>query len=310
METIHVVLASDDRYAPFLGVTIYSILKNAAPEDSFFFHVMDGGISDENQCKIESLKKVRDFELRYYHPDFAKYSEGLTLDRSVCTCARFFLPELLPTDVERCLYLDADILVLDSLRELWETDLGGKSIAAAPDSMSVSKVTPKYPLALEMGVRYFNTGVLVLDLKKLRENFRLRDAKNWFSQHSKECRYVDQDAINRFFDGDTHFLNAKWNVQRVRSSDYALLPFLKPEYIESYEHPSIIHFIGKVKPWNDSYLPKTPKALFEAYLAETPWRDLPRIPVKGRQKVKRWLGSRGWYQKLRTFIIKCRLLGR
>ena len=93
--------------------------------------------------------------------------------------------EILP--VERILYLDADTLVRKSLKTLWDVDLGGKCLAAAPDI--------GFPMGLDETRRspYFDSGVMLMDVAKARLD--MKELRKLVSQ-MKNAKYKDQDALN------------------------------------------------------------------------------------------------------------------
>src|SRR5699024_1632037 len=83
---------------------------------------------------------------------------------------RLLLPELLP-GVKRILYLDVDMLVLDNLVEIYRTDLGNNILGFVRDFPITNDKNYSSCLLLgKFGNRYFNSGMLLMDLVAMREN--------------------------------------------------------------------------------------------------------------------------------------------
>ena len=122
----HVVYASDDRFAEILGVSLVSLYENSKDMEDIVVYVLDSGIQDENKNGIESISE-------YYHrsdivwlpaQDISKVlAMEVKVDRgSLSQYARLFVSSDLPTDLDRVIYLDCDIVVNKSIKELWNLD--------------------------------------------------------------------------------------------------------------------------------------------------------------------------------------------
>ena len=132
----HVLLVSDANYSAFLATTIVSILKNAAPEDRLVFHIVDSGLTQADRDAVEKLKEIRDFERIFYQPDLQKYLHVFCDDIQtfpVVVNHRLFAPSFLPESLDKIIYMDVDVVVLDSLRGLWNVDPGEAILAAIHD---------------------------------------------------------------------------------------------------------------------------------------------------------------------------------
>ena len=137
---LHIVYASDDRFAEILGVSLVSLYENNKDMKQIHVYILDSKISNENKEKIESVSKQYGRSVIQWLP--AKdISEELQMDvavdrGSLSQYARLFVSSILPDDLDRVLYLDCDIIVKQSLSELWNLDMQGKTIAALMDSFS------------------------------------------------------------------------------------------------------------------------------------------------------------------------------
>ena len=182
---------------------------------------------------------------------------------------RIFLPELVP-DVDRVLYLDSDLIVVDDLAPLWDVDLNGDLVGAVTN--------PLYPFMPDHHVRvglsdptdYFNSGVLLMNLLRMRTEGTADQLRHYAITHPGND-YPDQDALNVVCRDRWLKLHPRWNVQTT-IFDLAAdqLPFPPGAVAEALENPAVVHFIGPFKPW--SYMCRHPRRhLYFEHAAATPW---------------------------------------
>ena len=128
------------------------------------------------------------------------------------------LGELLPDDVERVLFLDADLLVLDDPTGLLEVDLGGRALAAAVDGAIALCSGPRGVRAWrEQGIPafapYFNAGVMAISLRDWRERAVGARALRYLSTRGTSGGgFLHQEALNAIAWDDWHELDPRWNV--------------------------------------------------------------------------------------------------
>jgi lipopolysaccharide biosynthesis glycosyltransferase len=137
---------------------------------------------------------------------------------SLAANGRFLLPTCLPGHVERAIYLDADVVVRQSLRELIAIDLKGRSIAAVRDTqyptVSASHASAALRASgLSEADPYFNSGLLVIDVDRWRQRDVLNAASQWIGEHERNVSHHDQDALNAIFADDWLELGLRWNRQ-------------------------------------------------------------------------------------------------
>lgn len=170
----HIVYASDDRFVEILGVSLVSLYENSKDMDDIVVYVLDAGIKRENKEKLTSVSQKYFRTKVQFIPaqDISKkLSMNVTVDRgSLSQYARLFVSSDLPSNLGRVLYLDCDIIVMKSIRELWNLRLHQKTIGALMDAFS------KY-YRMNIGLKendiMFNSGVMSIDLDKWKR-IRLR----------------------------------------------------------------------------------------------------------------------------------------
>ncbi len=256
MTKINVCISCDENYAKYASVVIASILYNAQDEDLLHFYVLDGDISSESKTKILSLKNIKPCEIDFIKVDETKLEiykqinthEYITLPAYY----RLILSELLP-DVDKIIYLDCDIVVNTSLKDLFEADLGENIIAGVLDARVKHKKKWK-------NSKYINSGMIVFDLDKIRKENIEQKFFEYTKQNIDKIETGDQDVINFTLKDRIKILPDEWNVQV--SGFASRTSFTK--------RPKIIHYIGYYKPWvfgSCTFF----KDLYFKYLQLTPW---------------------------------------
>ena len=183
--------------------------------------------------------------------------EGFT---GKATWYRVLLPELLP-DADRVLFLDSDLLVLAPLGELWATDLGDDWVAAAEN---VFQPDHRHHLG-RLGLRrYFNAGVLLMNLAAMRRDGRT-EALLEYGRTAPELRLRDQDALNMVLGERRRRLHPRFNVM---NSHFAFpVPWRERLAVRRARRaPVIRHFEGPDanKPWHPGADPAV-RALWQRY---------------------------------------------
>ena len=230
---INICISCDDNYVRYAGVVMASVLYNASSSDNLAFYILDGGISEDSKQKMLSLKTIKDCEINFVSIDESLFEDfkKVTTHKYISIAAyfRLKLPSLLP-DIDRIIYFDCDVVINSSLKKLFNTDMENHPIAGVVDiKKKIVKINPGY----------VNSGVLLLDLKKMRE----LNIENEFYIYTKDnfetIKCGDQEIINAVCKGDIKILENKWNVQISNFTN-------RSDYMKN---PAIIHYVSKNKPW-------------------------------------------------------------
>ena len=209
---IEIMLVSDSNYSAYLATAIISILKNAASDDALRFHIVDGGLKKSDIKKIERLKTVREFESIYYRPNLKEYLKNIRYDPNFPNVVyyRLCLAKFLPESLDKVIYMDVDAIALKSLRGLWETPLDGAFVAAVPDL----DIDPEHIANLELpdDHKYFNSGILLFNLKKWRDENILEQLLDVYEEISSKVLFADQDVLNVYASRTRYQeLPSRWN---------------------------------------------------------------------------------------------------
>lgn len=158
--------------------------------------------------------------------------------------------QYMPQNIERCLYLDPDIFIKKSLLELYELDLGDCYIAAASHLHGMHNNINKIRLGLKNQDRYVNSGIMLMDLNKIRQSFTVGDILACLRKNIDKLLMGDQDLINILFDGKIKLLDEF--IYNLDEHTYKYYHKEKPiAFVEN--ETAIIHYNGKYKPWLEGY---------------------------------------------------------
>ena len=126
---------------------------------------------------------------------------------TIATFYRILIPFVFPSDVGKAIYLDSDLVVTLDINELWQIDIGNKSLGVVWSSqISLWGVVKEE--------NYFNAGVLLMNLEALRgEEETVRSGMKFFAENPQHVKWLDQDLLNYSFEGKTAKLPLKFNWQ-------------------------------------------------------------------------------------------------
>lgn len=164
---------------------------------------------------------------------------------------RILLPELLP-DQDRVLYLDVDTLVVDDLAPLWTIPLEDHVVAAVNNVLDESQGDRAQALGIPRSAGYFNSGVLLFNLERMRRQDTTRAIVDYARAHAADLLWPDQDGLNAIMATERLALHPRWNCQNTLFY-WDVDRFFPPgEAAAAAAQPAILHFEGPrhAKPWH------------------------------------------------------------
>lgn len=220
----------------FLLPALTSIYSLFIHNSNVRLHVLYAELSDSAQTVIRRLERAGTDNTVEFLPvtgDLLERIKVATGRWSQECFFRYYVTELLP-ETDRVLWLDADTLVRKSIEELYNIDFEGKSFAGVYDHTS----DPEARLGIS---DYINSGVLMINTKKLRETGKMNEFWELVASPDYKGELPDQDALNIVFRDDIKELDVKYNTFPLNSNEYA-------DYLT--DRAVIVHYISKYKPWN------------------------------------------------------------
>ncbi|MBP5655296.1 MAG: hypothetical protein J6X33_07240 [Clostridiales bacterium] len=261
-DRVNIVLASDNGYFIPLLVTLYSLLTSKGENTDYVVTVLvPDDFDKKNKDVINSLandfnnSEVTFINMQDQYKDASINIQHITIP----TYYRLKLPEIL--DADKCLYLDVDIVVRKDLLPLFGTDMGSNYLAGVKAAGYYSSEERMKNLAEYLGIaafdQYVNAGVLLINLKQMREDNLSEQFEKYVSANFKS---QDQDILNKVCYGKIMVLPPIYNsMTKYRNSsdecyekeDYSFLPrcYSKDEWAAACSDPVIIHYADRVKPW-------------------------------------------------------------
>lgn len=259
---LHVAFCFDRNYQQHFGAAVTSLLLNfdGVGED-LCIHVVTDAVDGDFEGKIARLRNMFRATINIHVPSVENMRAltGLPVQSkaaqhlSPATYYRLLLADLLPGEITKVLYLDSDMVVLSSIRALFDEDMGGKALAVVADPADAA-LAKYWSLA-----HYFNSGVALLDLRRWRELEYARKCLDFSARNRERIHYGDQCSMNVVLADDIHPLAQHWNMPVWHKG-----PASEPD------NASIIHYITADKPWLSWYRHPSGRHYWR-FLDVSPW---------------------------------------
>lgn len=266
---IEIAVAINKNFLQHFYVLLESIKDYKLSIDLYTINVMHTNLEENYMTKLREIYK-NEFDFRFYNLSEYNLSDlYVSAHISIETYYRILLPDILPIEIHKVLYLDCDMVVNHDLRELWEFDMNTYAVGAVFDYKAQVR---KDELNIPMKYDYFNAGVLLVNLDYWRKNNIELKLLQFIRENPSKLLYWDQDALNALLYNQVAILPLRWNVQSI------MLELSKQDekLKQAKENPYIIHFTGATKPWHISS--QNPfKHKYDYYLEKTPYRNFNKM---------------------------------
>lgn len=295
MGKLNILYQSDDAYAAYLGISLFSLLLSNQSCKSISIYILDIGISESNKEKLRKtcaryqremiMVDCKDIENDLRRKGIPQYRN------SYATYLKLYALGKLPGNMERLLYIDCDTLIIGSLEPLFETGLGDYPLGMVPDVLAYQY---KRKLGFGKTENYYNAGIILIQLKNWEgqgwnrkiDKFLQNNRTNFLGKH-------DQDIINLVFRKNIVEIPARYNIQSIfcaadLDAVYAIygdvLTIPKQQLSIEKENGVILHFLSfnGESPWNAGSSHPFQSA-FNEYKSQSLWADL--APVKKHMKI-------------------------
>lgn len=284
---IPVFLSCDDKFLWHAIAVVASIMENGSPDNNYDILVIGDDLNfDKLVASLDWMKRYPNGNLRFINAaDCFSLSQMshfyVTKAFPISVYFRFFAPMLF-SNYDRIIYLDSDLVVLADMAELYRTDIGDALLGAVHDFMHEEE--------LPSGSSYFNSGVLLLNLGKMRaENIqeKLIDAVKDFDAPS----LPDQDILNAVCKGKVAFIDMVWNFQewmaeteRTSVKFRFSRPAIQMMCFENKANCRVLHYTEN-KPWNFRYT-GTKGGYYWKYAAMTPFLGQIQAELRRQSSIK------------------------
>ena len=284
---IPVVYATDQNYMRFVFVSMVSALQNSRCDTFYAFTVLVPSNSGIDSSDInDRLSRFDNYSLSFI--EMGDEFKDIPLCIPHLTTPALFrlrIPWLLDK-YDKCIYLDGDTIVCDDLQTLYSIDLGDNDLAGVP-AFRFYKKEPEHRerLGLTEGqtFQYINSGVLLMNLKKLKEE---KKEEQFIQLLGRHYACDDQDILNVACYGKIQLIPYRYNLM-TKYARWALKDFppgvIPYEVISGRMNPAIIHYADKVKPWID-YSCHYSNYWFSVAMTDVCWDLFPDISILKKRK--------------------------
>jgi lipopolysaccharide biosynthesis glycosyltransferase len=264
-KTITLVVVCNNHFAVLLAALLKSIDVTHKTEETINIYVVDDGLNSLTRAKLVKCISSTKITLVWIRiADAIPKGTLIPMDNSsfpISAYLRLFASYFVASDVEKIIYLDADMILLEDISLLWNISLQDYAVAAVVDrtekiSNPWGGIKNYQELGLDPEAKYFNSGLLVIDLIKWRELNLTYKVLSCIGENKQYAAFPDQYGLNVVLINNWLELDPMWNCFPM----------------STVERPNLIHFIGR-KPifkkydYNQSY-----KRMFFEYLNETEWK--------------------------------------
>lgn len=253
-DMIHILVSFDKNYIPPFRTMLRSLTMNN-PQEQIHVWLLHSGLAQEDLRGLEAYCGAQKAAFTPVEIDRAFFQNApVSKQYPQEMYYRLLAAQLLPRSLNRILYLDPDILVINPLRAFWETDLNEAAFAAASHSWGPDMINDVNRHRLDTEHDYYNTGVLLMDLDKARTIVKPDEIYDYVQEHGEELLLPDQDVFNSLYGEHTAELDDRlWNYDVRYFHAYHLKSDGVCDTNWVMENTAILHFCGKNKPWKKGY---------------------------------------------------------
>lgn len=263
--TVPIFYAVDDNYAPYLAVSLASLVAHTVPTRHYQVIVLCDNLNAANQGRLRAFETAN-VQIQFVSindrlkQEITDKNNKLRSDYFTFTIYfRLFIAELFPK-LDKALYLDADTVVLKDVADLFDTPLGDNLVGAVPDYFIGH--TPETIAYADQAVgidsqKYVNSGVLLMNLAEMRRSKFAEHFLELLNKYHFKSLAPDQDYMNAIARNRIHYLNPSWNIQITTPQDV---------------DPWLIHYNLFAKPWRYDDAPR--QSYFWTYAKQTDYEDM------------------------------------
>lgn len=251
---MNILVTLNANYIPPLKVMLWSLFFNN-PGQTFDIYLMHSLIPDEELAELGRYIQGHGQRLHVVTIDDGTFSDApVIMHYPKEMYYRLLAYRYLPKSVDKILYLDPDILVINSIQSLYDIDISSVLFAASyHNRIPVKEINRLRLKAYEMEA-YYNSGVLLMNLALQREKINENDIYNFMEKNKLRLLLPDQDILNALYGKDILKIDEikyNYDTRFYRYNKILSNGIVDMDYIMN--HTVILHFCGKKKPWHKNY---------------------------------------------------------
>lgn len=291
---LNVIYSASETYAQHAYVSIFSLLEKNKIFDEINIYFITDNMTENTKEKIKYLvKKYRRNLLFINSDDILRESAKIKCwnGSNVLNC-KLFLGSYLDNTIDKVLYLDSDSVIMDSLLNVWETDIEDYYCAGV-----FLPTVPKYKTYFDSIDEYLNPGFILINLKKWRNDYLEEKIVDYLKKNSKK-ELSDEFLINILCENKIKHLSIKYNLvpefyffksEEMKKIHQCESFYTQQEIDNALKNPVFIHFLGHLynRPWNKECTHPA-KNIYLYYLERSPWKNAlgnEKLPLKNKLMV-------------------------
>lgn len=267
---MNIATALNSRYMRYAYVMLLSLFKNQPENIDIRIYLLNTDLTDTDRTHLSELVAKYRQTIYFIHIDKGIFPASCPVSDSWSLEAyfRLMICDILPDDIDRLLYLDVDIIINQSLTELYQTDFGENMLCACADPYQDYFPDIRNDIfaeQLRQGFTYFNSGVILFSLAAMRGRYHLVDYMKTAQNLNFHLEAPDQDLLNYMHWQEVKILDAnKYNLLARLAYQHDI------HYNEVKQAVSIVHFSGN-KPWQGQFVHFDIEQLWWDYAMQTPF---------------------------------------
>lgn len=301
-----IVVCADANYIMPCGIMMTSLCENNKNENILFHFIVNDTVTAPLKEQLARItKSYNNKNISFITIDDNDIKDlPLPLKRYTASVYyRMYLAKIFPDNIHKVLFLDGDIIIRDSLKPLWETDISDVAVGVVPD-MGDANMDFYNRLQYDSCKGYFNGGVLLLNLDYWRTHNVLERLLDYLRKYPDRIRFNDQDVMNVVLQDEKKILPLKYNMQEgflyKRNQNFEWRKYGN-DWKDAIKNPTIIHYTHEIKPWYKGCPHPYINEYFK-YKSMTIWKDLPLKEYK-MNIPDDWIGKIKYYIK-KTLGVK------
>lgn len=256
---MNILITINQKYIEQLQVLLKSI-ECSNPTEKFNIYILHKSLTKEDETKIKSKINTEQFYIKLIEipkneiEHFPVYEKRYPVE----IYFRIFSTKYLPKDIDRILYLDTDIVVINSIKELYNMDFEDNYFIATTHIKKILHKFHEIRLSMPKENVYMNTGVLLINLKELRKIDIEKEVDEFIERNKRKLMLPDQDILSTLYGDKVKLINeVKYNLGERSFNLHNLYQEENKIDLEWVKKNSIIiHYYGRNKPWNKKYIGK------------------------------------------------------
>lgn len=252
---MNLLFSINHSFVPLWECCMRSILKNGG-ESSYAVYVLHSDLTAEDEARMLHALRPADKCTFVQVPDSLFEGFPETDRYPVQIYYRLASPLLLPPELDRILYLDVDTVILNPLAQLYDLPFEGAAFMACSHTRHALDKLNQVRLGLEQEVRYLNSGVLLLDLARLRGLVHLDEIRSYAENYRHKLILPDQDILTALLGDQSRVLDSRlynlsdkeylrWNTEHLKDR-------MDQDWVR--RNTVIVHYCGRPKPWGKGYI--------------------------------------------------------